>query len=415
MNFFVFAFLFILNINISFAAFDESYLASVKNSKLAKFLTAHRLLSEKDDRVCIFVWTYVDTRNWDIDWQSKFLSFMDRTLVQSLERQCPLDSSCSNLAQYKLILEMSGNPELNLRTREHFENFKNVILTYRSLRRSQHSTDLLKLLSEMVIGLKCNWVSHIWIDADDAFMDGFFEYVTTEIPKVLTGSSTLNGSDWRGAVFLSKNLPRIYLNKDRCGLGLYKEKQQEFVSYHPKEVKNETRQCGESAGRGILLKREVWDKLDEKDVHWCDHNKFTQYIREWVMHGLGYTEYSSGACNKHVLKNQTSSSDYVIQDEAESRLLYINFLSDWKTSGLLITTPLSGHFPWTNIAKLPLCNEEQISEIQSMVPQDIRWLMKTAQNINVTVSESCKNNFRLAKGGVGLFRNKCSEQNANHA
>jgi len=335
---------------------------------------------------------------------------MDRVLVQSLERQCPSDSSCSNLAQYKLIIELFGKAKLNEMVKKNYENNKNVILIKRATGMGQISEDLkslLKLISEMVKRQMCNWVSYIFIDADDVFLDGYFEYVTTDIPKLASTSSTLNGSAWRGAVFMPKNSPRFYISKNRCGVGYLDKDSQNFLPYQPKSIVDWTKfwQCGESPGRGIILKRKVWEKLTSKEVHWTDHNIFTQYIREWVMHGLGFTEYSSKACDWAVLRKEIG---YSIHDESESRLLHINVIDDWKTSGLMITAPYSAHFPWHIIEQIPFCFMEQISAIQSIFPTDVQWLTKVSKNLNISISETCRNNFRLAEGRIDLLRDLCS-------
>jgi len=408
MNLLFFTWLVILNLNISLAAIDRPHLAAANVqyvSDLAK-LPATRRLYPESNRVCIYVWTYLYTRYWDNQWLSKFLWYMDRVLVQSLDRQCPSDSSCSNLAQYKLIIELRGNEELNEMVKKHYENNKNIILFQREKGKGEISKvleNLLKSIAEMVKRQMCKWVSYIFIDADDVFLDGYFEYVTTDIPKLASTTSTSNGSAWRGAVFMPKNSPIFYISKDRCGVGYFDKNSQNFLPYQPKSIVDRTKfwQCGESPGRGIILKRKVWDKLASKEVRKTDHNSFTQHVREWVMHGLGYTEYSSRACDWAFLKKEIG---YSIRDESESRLLYINVINDWKTSGLMITAPYSEHFPWHNITQIPLCLKEQTSAIQSIFPTDVQWLTKITKNRNISLSETCR---RLARGKIDLLRDLC--------
>merc|ERR550534_1658180 len=105
----------------------------------------------------------------------------------------------------------------------------------------------INIIKETVLHHNCKWVSTIWLDADDAFLDGYFKYITEEIPRVLTETVTLEGKPWRGG-FFALRLPKLLeLGLNRCGENFTDRKWT----------------CGYSQGQGVMLRRSVWEALGQ--------------------------------------------------------------------------------------------------------------------------------------------------------
>jgi len=234
----------------------------------------------------------------------------------------------------------------------------------------------------------CNWVSYSWIDADDAFLDGYFQYIT-DIPKKLATTKTVSGAPWRGAIFIARECPRLTIGNNKCAFGDYKSYNPEVPFY-----------SGRAPGRGIILRRHIWTQLDLAEIKTWLHIYFVRDIRNSVMHGLGYTDYSSEACSKGYFhwKNTTEQIDLEKRDAAETRLLLIDVTVDWKTSGILVTSPFSAHYPWAFDNALPICNKEERLGIQKMFPKDMMYILHAGNMLKLSIEQCCRNNFRLAWG-----------------
>merc|ERR1719193_746204 len=91
----------------------------------------------------------------------------------------------------------------------------------------------------------CKWLSTIFIDADDGFLDGYFDYVTSGLTGKLVQTLTMDGEPWRGAVFGARSLSRLVIGKGRCGT--------ENIEKHW--------YSGFSQGQGFILRRDVWEEM----------------------------------------------------------------------------------------------------------------------------------------------------------
>jgi len=351
----------------------------------SEYIRKHRDFSESYNvKTCLFVWTYIYYETWTTEWLSKFLWYMDRTLIQSIDRQCPSETECPHVADYMLIFDLQGRPEFDFMVREYFDQVKNAVVF-------EDWTSLKSSIDALITNGRCHWISHIWIDADDILMDGYFQYVS-RIPQQLMSTRTAHGGTWRGAIFVPRAMPRLIIGNNRCVHGKFQNYSSKYPFY-----------SGLSAGRGFILRRWVWHKLDvDKLENWL-HVHFAGKVRDWLMHGLGYAEYSTKVCTHGYFhwRNNSYQRPYEESDAAISRMLLIDVTMDWKTSGILIQSPFSAHFPWADYGNLPICNDEQMSIIQDVFPQDIQYLL-VDKNLNISFAEACKNNFRLRYDMYGL-------------
>jgi len=86
-----------------------------------------RRSSLSDHSVCMFLWTYIDTRAWEENYLNTFLWFMDKILFQSIDRQCSRKTSCPQLDEYMMIVNITGKPRLNAMIVEHMSKINNVV------------------------------------------------------------------------------------------------------------------------------------------------------------------------------------------------------------------------------------------------------------------------------------------------
>jgi len=333
--------------------------------------------------VCLTVWTRLHADMWDDVWLDNFFDWMKNGFLQSIARQCTSDTPCPLLAQSKVILRIDGKNHLqNKKLIDHIENLDTNILYY-------HKSDkkyIEKQMVKMIAASKCSWVSYVWIDADDIFLDGFFKYVTTEIPRLV-----IQGRVWRGALFIPQVLPNIVIGNGKCTVKYFEE----YESLH-------TFFCGLSPGQGFVLRREVWDALSSKVVPYFLHPAFLKVVRNFVMHGLGFDKYTSGSCGKgHFWLGNGREEEvwaYEERDASDTNLFLIDLTRNWTTSGIKIHTPFSGHFPWGNYNELPACTFKQKVKIMRNLPSDVRYMLKAASNIKITMEEACNNNRYMADG-----------------
>jgi len=318
--------------------------------------------TQSNDSVCLFVWTYLDTKTWKSSYLEKFLRHMDNTLLNSIDRQCPIEEPCTQLNEYMLIINIKGNVSLTKKITSHAENWKNVIIL-------QNYTAHQRFVSE-VLKRSCNWVSYTYIDADDAFLDGYFQYVSTDIVQLLTETLTVTGRTWRGGIFIPRSMPRLIFGNSRCTFGDFPK-----LPY-----------CsGFSAGRGFILQKNIWMNSDIERKLTRLQNYFVQDVRYHVMHSLGYSNYIPKACGHGYFYRKANAKDHEseIYDSAVTRILLIDVTSEWKTSGILIVTPFSANFPWASQESIPICDEEQISAIQNVFPRDISNILEKGKDLRL--------------------------------
>jgi hypothetical protein len=236
-------------------------------------------------------------------------------------------------------------------------------------------------LIEAVGKSACQWLSIVWIDADDAIMDGYFDYITSTLRKALVETRTADGLPWRGAVFAAREMPRLFLGYNRCKVDT---EHQPFYS-------------GQSQGQGFIIRRAIWESMQRPLIHRGGHVFFLKRFRELVMHGLGFLEYQSLTC-KHGLtywRNTERQINYEKNDESKSRIIFIDVAQDWNTTAIFVQSPFSSHFPWETWRDLPVCNQKHRNDVQKVYPQDIMYVLEYADSFDFTFADACANNLYL--------------------
>jgi len=334
--------------------------------------------------VCVYVWTRLHADSWDDDWTDKFFKWMQSVFYRSLKRQCTLNSQCPLVAQVKLIVRIDG--QSNTRKQNiinRLEILDKNILWY------MNRNEMEQQIRNVVSASNCAWVSYIYIDADDALLDGFFQHVTSSITERII----IDKKFWLGALFIPREIPQLTLGNDKCEVA-------EFKGYGGAT----SFFCGRSSGQGILLKRKVWDKLKKKVLPPFLHPWFLKVSRDFIMHGLGHSEYHSLSCTKPDHFRFTNKLDaaevYERSDAAETGLLLIDLTNNWETSGILLRTPFSSHYPWSYSTEFSQCTEEQKAKIGKVFPKNVSWIIEVGDALHISMEEACKNNRYLVPGGL---------------
>jgi len=356
------------------------------------FLGTTRNISEKmDDRayygVCLFLTTVINTAQWTPSYSNKFVQWMRNVFLVSVERQ--FKDPCPGLETFKLLILSKGDDPKLKDLNEYGKNPGEVPIVWHAL---PNFSDIIK---ENVLKHRCRYISTIWLDADDALLDGYFKYITEEIPKMLTETRTSYGTPWRGAMFALRSPKWLEVGINRCrgifeGRDIY---------------------CGYSQGQGVILRRTIWEELGQNFLYHGFHGKFLKTVREWVMHGLGHKDYiSSAGVGKFGRWEETEEMiAFERSDAAESQIQMVDLSKRWKTSAVFVRTPFSSSFPWKYINAIPLCTEERINAIKRKFPQEVDFILKAwidHRDIHLTMLEVCRNNKYFFK----QIGNKTCEQ-----
>jgi len=332
------------------------------------------LVDRDNHGVCLFLTTVINPADWTTSYANKFIHYMRNVFLVSVERQ--FKEPCPGLETFKLlILGRQDDPKLS-ELYEYGKNPGEIPIVWHN--RSNFS-DFVK---ETVLKHSCKWISTIWLDADDALLDGYFKYITEEIPRMLTRTTTSDGKFWRGAMFALRSPKWLEVGLNRCE-GIFEGR----IIY-----------CGYSQGQGVILRRSLWEKLGQEFLYHGFHAQFLKIVREYVMHGLGHKDYISMAgVGKYGLWEETAEMiAFERSDAAESQIKMVDLTKRWKTSAVFVKTPFSSSFPWKRINELPLCTEEHIITIKREFPREVEFIIKAwieHQNMHVTMLEVCRNNM----------------------
>jgi len=343
-------------------------------------------LSEADndnsDGVCLFLTTTINSRNWTPLYSNKFIQWMRNVFLVSVERQFKVP--CPGVKVFKLLIQGFQNDPKLAKLNEYGRKVGEIPLVWHL----NKNEEFVVIVKDTVLKHNCKWISTVWLDGDDALLDGYFKYITEEIPRILDMTTTSNGKTWLGAVYALRSPRWLEVGLNRCmevldGRNLF---------------------CGYSQGQGVILRRSVWDELDQKFLYHGFHASFVKIVREYVMHGLGYKDYVSLA-GEGKFKSWEDTAEMRAFDESDataSQIKMFDLSKNWSTSGLFVKTPFSSHFPWKFIAMLPECSKENIYDIQRKFPQYIGYIIDAwleHEEIHLTMLEACSNNQYFKKHG----------------
>jgi len=341
--------------------------------------------------VCLFCHTRLMVKNWESgSWAKKYFSYIKHVLIPSILRQCEFHSSCPSLKSLYLLIKVDGH-------HDELDKFIWEIGQKINLRVFSGPTDYRAIIHRIVDQDDCKWLASVNMDADDSFLDGYFDYMLSELIGKLDQTLTMDGSPWRGAIFAPRFLSRVLIGKGRCK---YEEINQHWY-------------CGYSQGQGYLLRRDVWEKCGRYAQIRGAHTQFVRNFRNSIMRGLGFEEYDSQTCQgSNRFWTQTEQQiDFENKDAAASRIMFIDMSLVKSTAAMFIVTPLSSHFVWSSWQDLPVCNNEERKAIQRQFPKNIEFILNTADSadLNITLQEACRNNMfsrdhrcsKVAEGGDG--------------
>jgi len=347
--------------------------------------------NDKRDGVCLFMSTEISTKNWTPMYANKFIDWMRNVFLVSVERQFKIP--CPGVKAFKLLIRGNQTDPKLAKLREYGGKVGEIPLVWHF---HWQYGDIVK---DTVLKRNCKWISTVYLDADDALLDGYFKLITEEIPIILDKTTTSDGKTWLGAVFALRAPRQLVLGLNRC--------KEVFDGFHWF--------CGYSQGQGVILRRSVWDKLNQKMLYHPRHTIFVKKWREYVMHGLGYKDYLSVAgegkfksYNRYNPKHRTFDES----DATASQIKMLDLSRNWTTSALFVQTPFSSHFPWQFADELPECSKEHIYEIQRKFPQYIGYIIDMwlgHKDIHMTILEACSHNKYFLRT-LRIHRNISCEQ-----
>jgi len=330
----------------------------------------------------------LNSREWTASYAKSFMAYMKSIFFDTAYQQCTVMSPCPSMKAFYILIHVQGNLDIvgNFFAEQEYNN----VFIIRSPNWSSKSQVHVK---QVVLERDCQWVEHIWLDADDPIMDGYFNYITSDIPSILNNAGA--NQYWRGAVFGARYMPSLVLGNDRCGFGI-----------PPLEYF-----CGQSQGLGLILRRDVWEDIGYPYIGKGDHTSFLKRAREFVMHRLGHEKYLSKSCIKpNVLwKNIENQIQFGIKDALDSQIKFIDVTQRWQTSAIWVLSPFSSHFPWNTLDELPICNSQQQDVIQRTYPVNIKNILELANKTFTTLMENCQSNIFLngVKNWTRDYPNPC--------
>jgi len=140
---------------------------------------------------------------------------------------------------------------------------------------------------------------------------------------------------------------------------------------------------------------------------------FLRKARTFIMHSLGFKNWTSRSCNPglNVLGFSTRMDRRIHeleeQEAADTGLFLIDVTRNWRTSGIMVHTPFSGHYPWAYYNKLKNCDKYQRNKVIQAFPADIGWVLNAAEDIHVSMQQACDYNRYMAPGV--RERSRCEE------
>jgi len=335
---------------------------------------------QRNNGVCLFLSTMINAANWTPEYSRKFIQWMRKVFLVSVERQ--FKTPLPTIEIFKLFIRGSSE-DPNLADLYHYgETSVEIPLVWHHSR-----AEWQVIVRETVFNYSCRWISSLWLDGDDAFLDGYFKYLTEEMPKILSETTTSEGRHWLGGVYALRSPKFLEMGMDRCRHNFWAP----------------ALSGGWSQGQGLILERSVWNRLDQKILYQPYHKSFVKDVREWVTRGLGQGDYvSTTGVAYYIDSDEIRSLDQ--KDAAESQIQMFDLSKNWTTSGLYVKTPFSSLFPWELLKKIPKCTKEHIIKLKRVFPQDIGFIIDAwidNPEMHPTLLETCKNNLfrrkRLAK------------------
>jgi len=352
-----------------------------------KFKMQHRVQSpgevshDESHSVCLFCHTRLNMKTWTITWEKKLFSYMKRLLLESILRQCNDFSPCPSMKTFYWVIFVDSVNEKFNNFIEEAVNLNLINITVFRADRPRIKRRCKEMMRNVLQESHCEWLSYLHIDADDAFSDGYFNYVTSEIPKKLLRTRTVNGLPWRGAVFAPRSMSAILMGRNRCSV---EHLRLVFTS-------------GFSQGQGYIMKMDVQKSVGtfiRRPAHWL----YLRYFREFVMKNLGFEQYRSQCCEgaNHFWKNTKKQIDLEIKDATTTQIMFIDLSVESSPMGIFVRTPYSSHFPWKEWRNIPVCNNEQKLVVQREYPKDIQYILQIASTLNLSIDEACINNWFFA-------------------
>jgi len=326
-----------------------------------------------------------------------FLRWMRDGMLESVARQCTNWSPCPLLALSNLIIRIDGeNAVQNQKLVEKIETIDESIFWYINPTH-QAPRKIQKHMIQTVGASSCSWVSYVYIDADDIFLDGYFQYITSEITKLV-----IKRPGSRGALFIPRYLPNLVIGNNKCTT-------EDFEGYSP----DHPFWCGFSSGQGVVLKRTIWNSMRSKVLPHFLNLGFLWQARTFIMRSMGYRNYTSKSCRPPLnilgFGKRLDRRIHELEEleAAETRLFLVDVTRNWRTSGIMVHTPFSGHYPWAYYNKLENCTKSQRQKVLRAFPSDIEWLLEASGYIHVSMQKACDHNRYMAPGVRN--RSRCSE------
>jgi len=168
-------------------------------------------LEKKNNGVCLFLSTVVNPKYWTLDYSKKFIQWMRNVFLISVKRQ--FKTPVPRVSVFKLLIRGNRwNPKLN--DINHYGNKPGEIpVVWHSLTKLEEWHNIVR---KTVLNNDCEWIASMWLDGDDAILDGYFKRITEELPRILTETTTSEGKPWLGGVFALRSPRWLEVGVNRC-------------------------------------------------------------------------------------------------------------------------------------------------------------------------------------------------------
>lgn len=230
----------------------------------------------------------------------------------------------------------------------------------------------------------CKWVAFVRLDADDALKTDYFNYIGDQlIPNVL--ERKFHNSDYLGAVVASPCLPVLYFAFGHCDI--LDPCPDKYMPY-----------SGLTVGQTRIYRRDVYERLTFREAtQGGNHAYVIERVRNEVMRQfMNVTDYRSEVVDKR------GNLEYRRTDEEATAVKMIHV----SKFGIYLQTPLSGHFPWREIKKKPLCTHEKQQEISKFYEHstDLSFVFDRNNTESLSIMDVCKSHRFFKKYQAALMR-----------
>ena len=267
---------------------------------------------------------------------------------------------------------------------------------YTTRKNGQHVRSLRQLVKQ---NPQCAWVANVRLDVDDVLAPGYFEYISNNVVvDKLEGTTTARGESCLGALVTSRTLNKLVLGKGICEANMLEG----------------NLFAGSSVGQTAVTSVHAFSEMGYRIAGGGQHKTLCQRLRNEVARKVLHdADYSSRAGRLPALNKTTNQMDdgfetyneaYDQLDATRSRVLIFDRYETFGQVHPYLITPLSGHFPWGELSKLPPCTVSQRERITAGFGYDIDFAFAGMTALeSVELIDACRSNSFFQTAAANLF------------